>query len=1033
MTIMGQAMQRAVWLVVLGFAAVTAHAQVLDDFHDLSAWRGAGSDDVAASVGAGSQPGTLRLQFDFRGHNGYAIARRALPLTLPDNFELTLQLKGQAPPNDFQVKLLDASGENVWWFRRADYAFPADWRTLRIDRRQIDFAWGPTQDRRLHAIASIEVVVSAGSGGGAGEIEIGALTLKPKAPPPAEWPAPVASASQTDAGSTPGAAVDGNPTSAWHSGKVPAGGVNFTIDLSAPRSFGGLTLQWLPDHVAPDYDVLASDDGSDWTTLRQVRGAVRTEQALYLPEASARFVRLQLPPAGKRDYALADARVETGLADKSVNDFMAAVAKRAPRGAFPRGYVGEQSYWTIVGTDGGAEEGLFDEDAAFELRKRGPSLEPRLAVDGQWHDWASVTSAASLADGYLPIPSVTWTVPGGSLRTTTFAAGVPGNDYAIVRYDYRNASRRPQDVQLVVGVRPFQVNPPTQFLNGSGGVAAVRELAWDGRSLRINGQIDVTPLTTPKLFTAARFDVAPTPQEWLAQSQPVTRLVDDTGLASGAFVYRQKVAAGASLTVAFVVPWTAQSLDLPKPSASTAWLDARQREVAAGWHATLDRVSLRGPSEAQPLIDTIRSSLAHILINRDGPSLQPGSRSYERAWIRDGAMISEALLRTDHAPVAREFLDWYSGYLFSNGKVPCCVDHRGADSVPENDSSGEYLWLVDRLDRYTQDRVALDRVWPKVTLAFGYLDQLRRSERTPEVLASADRAFYGMMPASISHEGYFAKPMHSYWDDFWTLAGLRSAVRLARERDDGPALERADAALQEFRADLAASLAATIEQHKIDYLPGCAELGDFDATSSTVALTPAGESDRLPPAVLQRTFEKYWENFVARRDGVKPWKDYTPYETRVIGSFVRLGWRDRAQELVRFFMNDRRPAAWNQWAEVVGRDPREPRFVGDMPHGWVASDFIRAALDLFAYERETDDALVLAAGIDPRWLDGDGIAVSGLQTVYGPLEYSLRRESPGSLHLRIGSGAHPPGGVVITIGNVEHRYTSFPVDEVLRE
>ncbi len=172
---------------------------------------------------------------------------------------------------------------------------------------------------------------------------------------------------------------------------------------------------------------------------------------------------------------------------------------------------------------------------------------------------------------------------------------------------------------------------------------------------------------------------------------------------------------------------------------------------------------------------------------------------------------------------------------------------------------------------------------------------------------------------------------------------------------------------------------------------------------------------------------------MARRAGMTAWKDYTPYETRVIGSFVRLGWRDRAQELVAFFMNDRRPAAWNQWAEVVGRLPREPRFVGDMPHGWVASDFIRAALDLFAYERETDDALVLAAGIDPRWLDGDGIAVAGLQTVYGPLEYSLRREAPGELHLRIGSGAHPPGGVVITVGTVEYRYNRFPVDVVLRE
>src|SRR5688572_32745584 len=40
---------------------------------------------------------------------------------------------------------------------------------------------------------------------------------------------------------------------------------------------------------------------------------------------------------------------------------------------------------------------------------------------------------------------------------------------------------------------------------------------------------------------------------------------------------------------------------------------------------------------ADPRIEaTLRAQLQYILINRDGPSIQPGSRSYERSWIRDG-------------------------------------------------------------------------------------------------------------------------------------------------------------------------------------------------------------------------------------------------------------------------------------------------------------------------------------------------------------------------------------------------------------
>lgn len=132
-----------------------------------------------------------------------------------------------------------------------------------------------------------------------------------------------------------------------------------------------------------------------------------------------------------------------------------------------------------------------------------------------------------------------------------------------------------------------------------------------------------------------------------------------------------------------------------------------------------------------------------------------------------------------------------------------------------------------------------------------------------------------------------------------------------------------------------------------------------------------------------------------------------------MAAFVRLGWRDRAHELLDFFLRDRRPVAWNQWAEVVGREVREPRFVGDMPHGWISSDYIRSALDLFAYEREDDHALILGAGIPRAWVAGRGVAVRDLRTPYGKLGYRTR-EQGGTLRIEIGAGmALPPGGLVI--------------------
>ena len=107
--------------------------------------------------------------------------------------------------------------------------------------------------------------------------------------------------------------------------------------------------------------------------------------------------------------------------------------------------------------------------------------------------------------------------------------------------------------------------------------------------------------------------------------------------------------------------------------------------------------------------------------------------------------------------------------------MPCCVDDRGSDPVPENDSHGELIFNIAEYYRYTGDKAFLKRMWPHVQGAFAYMEALRLSERT-EANRAVNAAFYGMMPASISHEGYSAKPMHSYWDNFWALRGYKDAA-----------------------------------------------------------------------------------------------------------------------------------------------------------------------------------------------------------------------------------------------------------------
>ena len=1008
----------AVFAVSVALAQPPAEMRMLDRFDDVSAWKAVASDGVTASLRGvvDAKRPALRLDFDLGGTAGYALARRDLPLELPDNYAITFWLRADAPVNDLQVKLVDASGDNVWWFRRQDFEFSREWRLVTIKKRQIDFAWGPTKDRVLRRAASIEFVVAAGRGGGRGSMYVSDLALQELPPPSAQWPMPIVRASSSAKGAEPAHVLDGRRATVWRSRPGARREQWLSIDFGRPREFGGLVLRWAEGQYASRYDVQFSDDGRKWRTVRRVIEGGSAPAALMLTESDTRHVRLLLRDGPKRTYALAEVVVEDLAFGASPNAFFAALARDAPRGWYPRAVRGEPIAWTLVGVDGGRDAGLLSADGALEIGRGGFTLEPFVIERGRMTTWADVESRPFLVDDDLPMPGVQWKSTRWSLRVTAFATGAADDVHLVARYDLANVTDQPLTLTLALAARPFQVNPPAQFLSTVGGATPIRDIAFRGGALTVNGSRTIHPLSAPARVRLKPFDAGPlVPSLTSGESRAASAVTDEFGFAAAVLFYPVTLAPGASATIGVVAPLGADAAAPTLAALSPAqWLAREQAQVAGGWRAKLDRVTLRVPQEAQPLADALHTALAHILVSRDGPMLRPGTRSYARAWIRDGTMIGESLLRLGHGTVAADFLRWYAPHQFENGKVPCCIDARGADPVPENDSPGQFVFLADEVYRYARDRELLAQMWPHVDAAARYMGTLRHSERPEGVLRGDRPATYGLLPASISHEGYSAKPMHSYWDDFWALKGYESAVSIAQvlgRRDDASALA---AARDEFRGDLVASLRATAAGHRIDYLPGSVELGDFDPTSSTIAFAPRDDSAVLPHELTVPTFERYWREFVARRDGAREWKDYTPYELRTVSTFVRLGWRQRAHELLDFFMAGRRPPAWNQWPEVVGRDAREAIFVGDLPHAWVASDFIRAVLDLFAYERG-DGAIVLAGGIPASWLDRAGVAIRGLRTPYGSVTYSLVRTGERIAELTLtASGEVPPGGFVLT-------------------
>ncbi len=651
---------------------------VLDSFDSVTQWTTIPAEGVEISVHPdpnGLHGGAMRVDFDFHGHGGYGVIHRPLILPLPANYEFSFAIKGQAPTNTLEFKLIDSTGDNVWWSNNPNFQFPKDWTTITRKKRQISFAWGPTSDKELKRVAAIEIAITAGSGG-KGSIWLDDLALTPLSTETRYYPAPSVSASSQASGYEIGRAFDADQTSPWRSaplrvappsasatpipaGSVPTGAETIDIDFLARREFGGLVITWDPGRRASFYSVQASPDKQSWRTLYTVHrtslspyaqvpsSSSRTTIAtsplfrdyLYLPESDARFVRLVLiSPETSNGYGIRDIAIKPLEWAGSENDFFLSIAREAPRG----------NYVT-------------------------------------WND--AKTSVASNSES-LPLPQVVWSTNDIDLTISPFAAGPVDSSVLYARYRVTNNSRSYKKLTLYLALRPFQVNPPWQFLNLPGGVARVDSISLQGSSARISGNKFVRSLASPSGFGAVTFDDGNI-VDWLrAGKLPVSASVTDpTGHASAAFAYQLELGPHAtSSPIDIAVPLHGGDLNLaqllsaarsgyvaaptqvvapqpgavPERSAASApgitlfpgqgerAVSSQLEQTSAEWRTKLGPVSITLPPPAARYTQTMRAQLADILINRDGPAIQPGSRSYSRSWIRDGSLTSTALLRLGH-------------------------------------------------------------------------------------------------------------------------------------------------------------------------------------------------------------------------------------------------------------------------------------------------------------------------------------------------------------------------------------------------
>ncbi|MEM8758405.1 MAG: coagulation factor 5/8 type domain-containing protein, partial [Planctomycetota bacterium] len=743
-----------------------------------------------------------------------------------------------------------------------------------------------------------------------------------------------------------------------------------------------------------DVRVGAKTEAGFVADIAGLEGSYGGADVLMLPETVTSELRLDVTSA--EPITLNRFRVLTPSESGSANDFLSRLADRYGGGSLPRPFSGEQTLWTIVGSPGHPAESLLSELGSVEIDKGGFSIEPVLFDGDRVLSWADGEHEQTLTDGYLPMPTVIRRHDRLSLEVAPVVDGDEAHAVLEVRYRVTNTGEDRFRGRLGLAVLPAQVLPPWQWLNLVGGYSAVERISLEPAFFVVNGDRKVR-LATPADAVAA-WDLQSSSLPAGAIEGRVASRESLAGMASGLLAFDLDLAPGAHRDVVLTAGLDSEA-EL-EAAVDAVGFDSMRERVAARWHRELDRVRLDLPGQDAAIAEAIRSTAAYVLINRDGPAIQPGSRTYERAWIRDGSITGAAMLTLGFDEVMREYIEWYAPYQYESGKVPCVVDRRGPDPVDEHDSTGQLIFAIARyVETSGRTGFAAEHI-ETVARGVEYLESLIAQRSTPEY---AGTAYEGIVPESISHEGYSAKPMHSYWDNFFVLQGLRDAAWLASLAGRESSASRWTDVAETFAADLHDSIVAAAAEQHVGYIPGCVELGDFDPTSTAVALAPLSVGDALPQDLLDATLDDYWAWFEARRLGSRDWRDYTPYEMRVIGAFAVRGERDRVTTMLDWFLEQRQPTGWNQWTEIVYSDPAHPGFIGDLPHTWCGSNLINSVSA--ALVSGADGEVRIARGVPERWFEAaEGFAVGELSTPFGRL--SLAYE-PGRDEARFTLGFAP--------------------------
>jgi hypothetical protein len=392
-----------------------------------------------------------------------------------------------------------------------------------------------------------------------------------------------------------------------------------------------------------------------------------------------------------------------------------------------------------------------------------------------------------------------------------------------------------------------------------------------------------------------------------------------------------------------------------------------KKQPSIGPHATwtealapLARLAI-GDERMQQLYDL---AVANLVLHAPD-EVYPGPYTYKRFWFRDAAFILNVILALGGVDRTRRVLKQFTPRQRSDGYF---LSQEG-----EWDSNGEAIWMFHRFVEVTGE--ALPEQWLHAIekgARWIMKKRLPRDTGKPEA---------GLLPAGFSAEHLGPNDFY-YWDDFWGVAGLRSAAELLRERNPKFA-EQCDAVAAEFLDTIERSFPSGPQRRFPGAIPASPKRRmDSGAVGSLVADYPLrlfapGDARILRTADYLRDHSSHGGGFFQNmiHSGINAYLTLHLAQIR-----LRAGEHATAWQLMDNVVSLASPTG--QWPEAI-----HPKTLGgcmgDGQHMWAACEWAMMVRNCFV--REEGDRLIVGSGLRPEWWQKAGASFGPALTPFGPV------------------------------------------------